>query len=251
LLSILLPVARRSTPEEAQTCWGDLRVALASIAAYAPEADLVVAWNGLEEPRDLPPNPKMRLIRQAKGITTASAAWNFCAAQTDADELVVTGDDVVFHPDTLQTLLADVSIVREQAPDRPIGFMAARSNYVKGAQNIRCPNNGQLSPNMMSYDSESTILTAPMVVPIASWIEHETFDRVGGFPNTNWFGDDLMCWDLLQLGYVHFVSRAYVHHVGERSTAQGKSWDVLLAEGLAWLSENRPDFHALITGSAA
>lgn len=251
MLSILLPVARRSTPETAQLVWNDLRVALAAISAYAPEADVVVGWNGAEEPRDLPKNPNVRLIPQPEGITTASEAWNFCASQTDAEELLVTGDDVVFHPETVRLLLEDVAFIRENLKDRKIGFVGARSNYVKGAQNIRAANGGQLAPSMLAYDSEQTIVAAPMVVPIASWIEHATFDLVGGFPNTNWFGDDLICWDLVRQDHMHFVSRAYVHHVGERSTGQGESWAKLLEEGLAWLSEHRPDFHAVLTQHSA
>jgi hypothetical protein len=122
---------------------------------------------------------------------------------------------------------------------------------VKGPQNIRNPNDGALDPSSMFYDSEGLIKPTSMVVPVAAWIEHETFDSVGGFPPTNWFGDDLMCWDLGQRGYRHFVSRAYVHHVGQRATAQGRSSGVLLEEGLAWLREHRPDFFALVAGVSA
>jgi hypothetical protein len=81
-----------------------------------------------------------------------------------------------------------------------------------------------------------------MVVPVAAWVEHAVLDSVGGFPNTNWFGDDLVCWDLHRAGHQHFVSRGYVHHVGQRATGEGKSNDVLLEEGISWLREHRPDF---------
>ena len=70
MLSIVLPAARRAAPGEEQSCWGDLRVALASVAAYAPGVDVVVGWNGAGEPRGLPDNPSMRLLRQAPGIAT-------------------------------------------------------------------------------------------------------------------------------------------------------------------------------------
>jgi hypothetical protein len=251
VLSILLPAARRSTPEDAQAVWGDVRVTLASIAAYAPGIDVVLGWNGLEEPRDLPPNPALRLIRQAEGIATASAAWNWCAGQTDADELLILGDDVVLHPDTIELMLADVDALRRELPDVKLGMLGARSNYVKGRQNIRNGNDGLLDPSSMFFDTEARIIPTNMVVPVAAWIEHDVFDLVGGFPPTNWFGDDLLCWDLVQSGFHHFVSRAYVHHVGQRATAQAKSSGVLLEEGLAWLREHRPDFFALVTGTDA
>ncbi len=249
MLSILLPAARRSTPDEAQTCWGDLRVALASIAAYAPGVDVVVGWNGLEEPKDLPPNPQVRLMRQAPGITTGSEAWNWCAAQTDADELLILGDDCVLHPDSVRLLLEDVGIADRADLGGGLGFVGARSNFVKGQQNIRSANDAtQLG---IQFDSEERILATDMVVPVAAWIRHETFDVVGGFPATNWFADDVMCWDLWNLGYRHLISRAYVHHVGQRATAQGKSSEILLEEGIAWLRANRPDFLEQKLGLAA
>ena len=240
MLSILLPAARRSTPQEAQSCWGDLRVALASVAGYAPDVDVVVGWAGLEKPRDLPPNPRVRLLEQAPGITTGSEAWNWCAQQTDADELLILGDDCVLHPDSLRLLLEDLDIIRTQAPHLHVGMVGARSNYVKGPQNIRNGNGDALAG--MAYDSEQRILQTDMVVPVAAWVRHEVFDSVGGFAPTNWFSDDLLCWDLANRGYSHFVSRSYVHHVGQRGTGQGKSSQQLFDEGIAWLRANRPDF---------
>lgn len=239
LPTILLPAGRRSTPEEAQTCWGDLRVALASIQAYAPDLDVIVGWSGLEEPLHLPHNPHMRLIRQDPGITTGSDAWNWCAGRTDAEELLIVGDDCVLHPDTVRLLLEDVAFIRANETTR-IGFVGCRSNHVKSYQNIRVPNGARL--NGLAFESEQRILRTDMIVPVAAWIEHRTFDLVGGFPPTNWFADDLCSWDLANLGYSHYVSRAYVHHIGERGTGQGKSDQDLLREGLAWLQTNRPDF---------
>ena len=77
------------------------------------------------------------------------------------------------------------------------------------------------------------------------------FDEVGGFPNTNWFADDLCSWDLARLGYRHYVSRAYVHHVGQRATSEGSSSQRLYDEGIAWLRANRPDFLEAKLGMAA
>lgn len=240
-LSILIPAARMGSADDPQAVWGDVRVALASITAYAPGVDVVLAWNGREEPRDLPNNPNIRLVKQIEGIRTASAAWNFAATQTDAEELLVFGDDCVLMPDTLEMLFEDLEQIKKAArPDAKVGFVGARSNYVKGAQNIRASNGGQLRG--IRYDSESRIFEMEMVVPVAAWIRHDVLDSIGGFPNTNWFGDDLACWDLVNAGYTHFLSRAYVHHVGERATGEGKSHQQLLDEGIAWLREHRPDF---------
>lgn len=249
MLSILLPAARRATPEEAQTCWGDLRVALASIAAYAPDVDVVVGWAGLEQPRDLPPNPRVRLMEQAPGITTGSEAWNWCAQQTDAEELLILGDDNALHPDTLRLLLEDVQLISAQVGRSSVGLVGARSNFVKGPQNIRSANGGSLRG--IDYDSEQRIFEVDMVVPVAAWVEHHTYDSIGGFPPTNWFADDVFCWDLVNAGRRHFVSRAYVHHVGQRGTGQGKTNQQLFDEGIAWLRANRPDFLAQKMGLPA
>jgi hypothetical protein len=240
MLAILLPAARTATPETAQAVWGDLRVALASIAAYAPGHEVVVGWNGIEEPRDLPTNPCMRLLRQAPGITTGSEAWNWCAKQTLAEELLILGDDCVLHPDTLRFMLEDVALITSQLSDVHIGFLGARSNYVKGPQNVRNPNGAKALG--LAFETERTIIRAEMIVPVAAWIRHTVFDSVGGFPPINWFSDDICSWDLARAGYSHFVSRAYVHHVGERGTGQGKTSQQLLEEGLAWVRQNRPDF---------
>lgn len=237
-LSILLPAARMGDGDP-QACWGDVRVALQSIAAYAPDVDVVFAWNGREEPQHLPHNPNVRLVRQEEGIRTASAAWNFAARQTDADELLVFGDDCVLLPDTLELLREDVALA-DGVTDAPPGFVGARSNYVKGPQNIRSANGGNLGG--IRFDSEGRVFQTDMIVPIAAWIRHDVFDEVSGFPNTNWFGDDVICWDLENRGYRHYVSRAYVHHVGQRATGEGSSSQRLYDEGIAWLREHRPDF---------
>lgn len=238
-LSLLLPAARMGQADDPQAVWGDVRVALASIAAYAPDLDVVLAWNGREEPRHLPPNPNVRLIKQAEGIRTGSAAWNFAATQTDAEELIIFGDDCVLLPDSVELMRDDV-LIAEQNSERPVGYVGARSNYVKGPQNIRSSNGSQLGG--IRYESEAQIFAIEMIVPVAAWIRHEVYDEVGGFADTNWFADDLMSWDLERAGYQHFLSRAYVHHVGQRATGEGKSNQVLYDEGIAWLRANRPDF---------
>lgn len=248
-LSLLIPAARMGDAGDPQAVWGDVRVALASIAAYAPDLDVVLAWNGREEPRHLPPNPNVRVVKQAEGIRTASAAWNFAASQTDAEELLVFGDDCVLLPDTVDLLLEDVKVAEQASGNPKIGFVGARSNYVKGPQNIRSPNGSELGG--IRFASEGQVFAIDMIVPIAAWIRHEVFDEVGGFPNTNWYGDDLMCWDLVNAGYTHYLSRAYVHHVGQRATGEGKSSQVLHEEGIAWLRANRPDFLEGKLGMAA
>ncbi|MBC3763787.1 glycosyltransferase family 2 protein [Quadrisphaera oryzae] len=242
MLSILLPTARRTAPGQEQTAWDDLRVALASVKAYAPGVEVIVGWAGAEEPRDLPANPAMRLLRQPPGITTGSEAWNWCAEQAGGDELLILGDDCVLHPDSVTRLLEDVALLRAQVPAISLGFVGARTNFAKGPQNVRYANEGQLGS--VQFSSEAEIHEVPMVVPVLAWVEKAVFDGVGGFPATNWFADDLISWDLTRTGHRHFISRSYVHHVGQRASAQGRTDDDMLQAGLQWLRAHRPDFLA-------
>ena len=56
-----------------------------------------------------------------------------------------------------------------------------------------------------------------------------------------------MCYDLMKRGYTNFVSRAYVHHIGQRSTTYGGvTMEELDRAGRAWVKKNRPDVWALM-----
>jgi GT2 family glycosyltransferase len=223
--------------------WGDLRVTLASIEAYAPGIEVVVGWNGDAKPERLPFafDTPARVVKQPDGIASAGAAWNWCATLTGADEFIIMSDDVVLHPDSVQLLLDDVASCKKLFR---VGFVGARSNYVKGPQNIRSSNGAKTVA--IKFDSEDLILQSDMVAPICAWVSREAFESVGGFPDCDWFSDDVICWDMVQKGLRHLVSRAYVHHIGQRATgiAQGKNSETLLREGLEWVRNNRPDFAA-------
>lgn len=249
-LAIVIPSYRRPAESDFHHLWGDLRVALTSVDAYARGVEVVVAWDGPSEPCCLPANPCVRLLRRPPSVASSGQAWNWGIEQTDADEIVMMPDDAVLHPDTMALLLEDVAFLRQELPDAKLGMVACRSNFVVGPQNVRSANGGALAPNALSYDSENQILAAATLYPVVAWFPKAAHREIGGFTlGLEWYCDNLYCHDLKQAGYSLFVSRSYVHHVGMRTINGGKSTEQLNAEGLAWLRRHRPDFYAeLMTG---
>lgn len=248
MVAIVVCSHRRGDAADPHALWADPMLALASVALYAPEHEVLHAWRGPAEPPRLIDNPRQRTLRQPDGCDTYGEAFDWATRQTDADELLIMNDDTVLTPFTVRDLLADAALIREQHPELKLGLLACRSNWVAGPQNVRAANDGTLAANCNRFDSEARILAAERVSPILAYVTREALDAIDGFPPLDWFSDDLMCWDLLQRGYRHFVSRSYVHHVGQRTTTQDRDESTLLAEARAWLAEHRPEFLAAIGG---
>jgi len=144
----------------------------------------------------------------------------------DYDEIIVANDDIVLKPDSYELLLADVKKLKGLAGDK-LGFVAAKSDDVRGCQHIR------LTELDKVYASET-------ISPLFAWISKKAFEEAK-FPPLNWFSDDVMCHDLNNLGYKHFVSASYIHHVG--STSIGHDVMQLVQDAEPWLKENRPQYH--------
>ncbi len=198
-----------------------------------------------------PPNPRLVLVRQPEDARSYGEAYQFAVERATAEEIILLNDDAVLLPTTVPVLLEDVELLRRHRPPVRPGFVACRSNFAPGAQNIRSPNGGTLRGGLVRWTTEQSILAAERVSPIAAWIERRALREIGGFPPINWFSDDLMCFDLSRRGYTHFVSRAYVHHVGMRATTEdGTTPRDLLEEGLAWVRRHRPDFLAVLEARA-
>ena len=249
MMTIVMASARQGDADRPREVWGDVILGLASVALYAPDVDVVLAWKGPCEPRDLLDNPRLRVLRQPDECGSYGEAFGWAVEQSTTDELILMNDDAVLTPDTLHDLRVDAELIRTQHAEIKLGFLAARSNVAPGAQNIRVANGGALRPNGMRFDSEDRVLAAERVSPIVASGERSALDAVGGFPATNWVSDDLRCFDLRAKGYTNFVSRAYVHHVGMRSTSQGGVTEQdLLHRGQDWVREHRPDFWRAIGG---
>ena len=173
--------------------------------------------------------------------TNFGDAYNFAAREAFKrhDEILVCNDDIVFTPTTWAVLLEDVAHLRQAVPD--LGYVATRSDYARGEQNVR---SGRGRIDFLRYESERQIVEAPVIAPICAWIHRDAWVD---FPPINWFSDDVQCLDMKRR---HFISRAYVHHVGSQTCGQDARRCYKDAE--PWLRENRPELHArfYFTGGA-
>jgi hypothetical protein len=160
-------------------------------------------------------------------------AYNFAAREAFKrhDEILVCNDDIVFTPTTWAVLLADVAHLRKVVPD--LGYVATRSDYARGEQNVR---SGRGKIDFLRYQSERHIVETPVIAPICAWINRDSWVD---FPPINWFSDDVQCADMKRR---HFISRAYVHHVGSQTCGQDAQRCYEDAE--PWLLANRPELHA-------
>ena len=168
-------------------------------------------------------------------------AYNFAAREAFKrhDEILVCNDDIVFTPTTWDVLLADVAHLRKVVPN--LGYVATRSDYARGEQNVR---SGRGKIDFLRYESERHIVETPVIAPICAWIHRDAWVD---FPPINWFSDDVQCADMKRR---HFISRAYVHHVGSQTCGQDAQRCYEDAE--PWLLANRPEMHArfYFTGGA-
>ena len=155
---------------------------------------------------------------------------DYNAAMTQAfdwcDEIIIANDDIVLKPNSYELLMADVKKLKGLVGDK-VGFVAAKSDDVRGCQHIR----------MTELDK---VYASEAVSPLFAWISKKAF-KEAQFPPTNWFSDDVICHDLNNLGYKHFVSASYVHHVG--STSIGHDIMKLVQDAEPWIKENRPEYH--------
>ena len=160
-----------------------------------------------------------------------------------AQGCIVCNDDVVLTPISYQRLLEDVEIIRELVPE--VGWVAARSDSVRAAQNIRFNPDGD--PLYMNrFKSESFIRETDIIAPIFAYISRDAWAH-GRFGPLNWYSDDASCLDLVRKGYSNFVSSSYVHHVGSQTV--GADIEALNAQARPWIEANRPEYVADFFGS--
>ena len=204
-----------------------LPVMLASISEYVPR-DVTVYLAGSE--LKLPNHQTINLPNDARNF---GDAYNAAAAIAFArfDEIVIANDDIVLTPTTWRTLACDVSFIKEKFGDH--GIVACRSDYARGTQNIRC---GIGKINFLRYESEAQIIVTDVIAPIFAQVTRSAWVD---FPPINWFSDDVQCLDMKRN---HYISRAYVHHVGSQTC--GDDVKKCLDDAEPWIKVNRPELHA-------
>jgi hypothetical protein len=182
----------------------------------------------------LRPEATSRCSFSATSADSFGEAYNYGvrdAFHNAFESVVVCNDDIVFTPTTWETLLTDVGNLRANIEN--LGWVATRSDYARGAQNIRIGRGGM---NFLRFESEQHILRTDIIAPICAWIHRDAWID---FPPINWFSDDVQC---LEMKRQHFISRAYVHHVGSQTC--GMDVKKCMDDAEPWLRANRPELHA-------
>ena len=144
----------------------------------------------------------------------------------DHDEIIIANDDIVLNPNSYENLMIDIEFLKNRHP-RNLGFVAARSDVVRPHQSIV----GGIEPH---------IIQSQIVSPLFAYINKEAFAKAK-FPPINWFSDDVMCKDLIKQGYVNFISRSFVHHVGSQTI--GYDFQKLMDAPKEWIKDNRPEYY--------
>ena len=203
----------------------------ASVTAYVP-TDVTVFLSGSKMIF-----PRHRTITSDNTATNFGDAYNAVVKQAfeEFDEVVVCNDDIVFTPTTWQALTEDVSRLRSE--NIPLGWVACRSDYARGYQNIRI---GKGPMSWFRYETENSIIETDVIAPICAYIHKKDWID---FPPLNWYSDDVNCLDLQKAGKRHFISRAYVHHVGSQTC--GFDAKNLIESAKPWIRENRPELYDL------
>lgn len=178
----------------------------ASARLYAPDCDIFVDYN---EP------------------STFGQAYNNAMQKAFKlhDEIIIANDDVVLTPTTVPVLMEDVRALQRDHGDK-VGFVATLSDNVRKQQNIRLV-------------KEGVVRQERVIAPLFAWVSKMAF-HAAQFPPLNWYSDDVICEDLNELGFKHFVSRAYIHHAGSQTV--GTDYVKLNAAAMPWLTANRPQY---------
>ena len=208
-----------------------LPVLAASVTFYVPQ-DVTVFLAGSDIIF-----PRHRTVNLPNDATNFGDAYNAVVKRAfeEFDSVVVCNDDIVFNPTTWKLLGEDVAFLRDKSI--PLGWLAARSDYARGLQNIRL---GQGKMEWFRYETENLINITDVIAPICSYISKDAWVD---FPPINWYSDDVQCMDIQKKGFQHAISRAYVHHVGSQTC--GFNAKELIQSAQPWIKANRPELYEL------
>lgn len=146
---------------------------------------------------------RCRIRQQPLACANSGAAWDFAVRAAETPYVVLASDDSVWHPHTFEMLVEDWEKI-SGAEGEP-GLLGVRSDVVENSQNVR------------SGLDEGSVHETEVLVPVAALARRQTLIDVGGFPHGNSWSDVILCRRLRRAGHRLWVSRAYVHHIGQRS----------------------------------
>jgi hypothetical protein len=221
-------------------------ILLESIKVYAPQLPIYLCSNDLRLWGDIRSRMSgLNVIFRPNPATNFGDAYNSgidYAFSQGHDSLIVSNDDVVLTPTTLDLLAKDAELLQENNIN--VGFLGARSDYVLPDQNIRFPVHDDRQEGLR-WASEAKIKPTRVIAPIFATITKEAWSAAK-FPSTNWYSDNIICHDLEGSGFRHFVSRAYVHHAGSQTV--GTDFKKCHEEPREWIKANRPDMYEVFYG---
>jgi len=208
-----------------------LPVLAASVTFYVPQ-DVTVFLAGSDIIF-----PRHRTVNLPNDATNFGDAYNAVVKRAfeEVDEVVVCNDDIVFNPTTWKLLGEDVAFLRDKSI--PLGWLAARSDYARGLQNIRL-GSGQMS--WFRFETENSLIKADVIAPICGYIHKDAWID---FKSLNWYSDDLQCYEQMEAGLTHWISRAYVSHVGSQTC--GFNAKELIQSAKPVIKQHRPDLYEL------
>lgn len=191
---------------------------LTSIESYIPpEVDVFIAYAN-EKPEHKSSQRRIRMLK-----TTAKSfgeAYNFIVntAFTEHDAVIVCNDDIVFTPFTYSQLIDDAEFIVKRFGMQNIGWIGTQCDYAVGLQNIRhipaSHYDANFTQNQIKHEREYYIRESDFIAPICGLVFKQNW--VNYLP-VNYFSDNIQCYQMKNNGKRHFISRAYVHHVGSQS----------------------------------
>ena len=207
----------------------------ASIKAYAPGHPVLWSRKG-GQAVDFGNETKYHLNYGKNFGDSYNAAIQTAFDIWPCERLYIANDDVVLTPTTIEDFERDTELLSELK----VGLLGARSDFVLWPQNIRSTIDKDERMGV-KWASENLIKEVSVVAPIFAQITREVWKTGIRIPPINWYSDNIWCHDLSQLGFKHFVSRAYVHHAGSQTI--GRDFKSLNEEALDWIKANRPDLN--------
>ena len=202
-----------------------LPVLLASIDQYVPQ-DVVVFISGSDLRL-----PRHRTINMRNEGNNFGDSYNKVvhSAYSMFDDVIVANDDIVLTPTSYKLLLEDVELLPEDT-----AWVSAKSDYVRGLQNIR-----QFKQREgIRYMEERKIIPTDIISPLFGYIHK---DKWVDYKPINWYSDDIQCLEIRANGYKNYVSRSYIHHVGSQTIGMDHGKNNQEAED--WIKENMPELH--------
>ena len=163
------------------------------------------------------------------------------------DEVIVASDDIVLTPYSYETLIEDVKKLKELHGDK-LGIVGAHSDFIRSSQNIRYAQSQEDKLEHCQWSWEREYRQVRRLSPIFHYFSKQAFEDVETTP-IDWYSDDVMCEDLNAKGYVHYISRCYVHHAGSQTL--GRDNQKLHDAAMPWLIKNRPQYLDLFFGEGA